>query len=134
MGFNRSDIDFEIIQDGSLKSRPLKLSTKIPRSRSDVDGSNPFGGQQNKNPSQTKHSVKPVGISQKQAAKKQPSMRNVSKQRAPDSGFSKDPNARTGGSPSGETPSKAKKDKGPARMNTVPKARQRRIPIGRNKD
>lgn len=132
MGFTRSDI---LVEDGSMKSRSLKLSTKIPKTRSDVDGSNPFGGNQNKNPSQTRRSVKPVGVNQRKAAqRKVPFTGNVGKNRNPGQGFSANPNAKTGGSPSGETPSKAKKDKGPAKINSIPKARQRRQPIGRNKD
>jgi hypothetical protein len=129
MGFHRNVL---LLEDE--KGHSLPLSTKIPKRVAHVDGSNPMGSDQNKNPSQTKRVRRPIGVNQQQAAKRKvPNTTNISKQRKPEMGWSSNPNSKTGGSPDGETPSKAKKDKGPAKQNTTPKAKQRRIRIGRNK-
>jgi hypothetical protein len=122
------------------KSRPLKTSTKIPKTSKRVDGSNPFGKEQSKNPSQTrgkktglKTSMTPTPELHKQI-NTTAFTGNTGKARKPDTGWSDDPNAKTAKSGDGESPSKAKKDKGAAAPNSVPRARQRRQPIGRNRN
>ena len=122
------------------KSRPLRLSTKIAKTQKRVDGSNSLGKDQNKNPSQTrgkrtglKTSMTPTPALHKQM-NTTPYTGNTSKARKPDMGWAGDPGAKTGGSPDGESPSKSKKDKKAAAPNSIPKARQKRQPIGRNRN
>ena len=112
MGFTRCD---EVV----IEDAGIKLSTKIPRTRGDVDGSNPMGKEQSKNPTATRN--------------KKIKTANNQKARKPEAGWSSGPDTKTGGSPDGESPSKTKKDKGPAKLNSVPKAKLYRQPIGRNK-
>lgn len=131
MGFHRS-----ILQLEDEKGHSLPLSPKIPKTVKHVDGSNPLGRGQDleRNPSQTRKVRRPIGISSQQAAKRKiPPTANTQKARRPEMGWHNDPNSKTGQSPDGETPSKAKRDRRPAKMNTNPKAKQKRMVIWRGK-
>ena len=144
MSFNRKECwdikTFDSWEEETEDASSLRPSTKFPKSVPHADGSRAvFGKNQKKNPSQTrgkknglKTSTTPTVEGNKQI-NSEPNTSNNQKARKPDAGWSNDPLSKTGGSSDGESPSKAKKDKGPAAINSIPKARQRRIRIDRSK-